>query len=228
MTSFASYSQLQSTISWYANRDDLFAAITNFSPASIDSGIQIAITLAEAMVDRDINSRGGIKYSDTVINSLVLTAATETVTLPTDFRSVTSFMLTTDPFRVLIPMSPNQLFSTYTSATVTGFPVAYSVIGTNTAYLRPLPDSSYQVRLIYKAALAALSAANTSNWLLVNAPQVYLSASMMQLAMMLENDTALVKWKGYYDQALDDLMGDDRQTRWTGVNPTPQPYGYIA
>lgn len=228
MASFGSYAQLQSSVSWYANRDDMFTAITNFSPAAIDSGVQISIALAETMADRDINSRGGIKYAETVNNALTATGGVETITLPSDFRSVSSFMLTTDPYRVLTPLSPNQLFSTYTSATVTGAPQAYAIVGTGTAYVRPVPDSSYTLRLIYKAALAGLSTANTSNWLLANAPQVYLSASMLQLSMMLENDAGVVKWKGFYDQALDDLMGDDRQTRWTGVNPTPVPYGYFA
>lgn len=226
MTSFASYSQLQSSIAWFANRDDLFASITNFSPSTIDSAIQIAIALAETSVDRDINSRGGIKYAETVNNALTLSG--ETLTLPADFRSVSSFMLTTDPFQVLVPMTPNQLFSTYTSASVTGYPTTYAIVGTNTAYLRPVPDGNYTVRLIYKAALAGLSSTNTTNWLLTNAPQVYLGASMVELSIMLENDAALVKWKGYYDQKMDDLMGDDRMTRWTGVNPTPQPYGAVA
>ena len=222
------YAKLQSAVSWYGNRDDLFSAITNFSPAAIDSGVQICIALAETSVDRDINSRGGIKYAETVTNALVTVATTETMALPADFRSASSFMLTTDPYNVLVPMTPNQLFATYTSATVTGKPTAYAVTGTATAYLRPVPDSAYTTRLIYKAALAGLSNANPSNWLLANAPQVYVAAAMVELAVMLENDSALVKWKGYYDQKLDDLMGDDRMTRWTGVNPTPQPYGYIA
>ena len=224
----STYTQLQSAVSWYANRDDLFPAITNFSPAAIDSGVQICIAMAETSVDRDINSRGGIKYSETVTNALTMTGGSETLTLPTDYRSVTSFMVTANPFKVLKFLTPNQLFGTYTSSTVTGIPEACAVVGTNTLYLRPVPDSSYPTRLIYKAALTPLSTSNPTNWLLTNAPQVYLGAAMVELAVMLENDGALVKWKGYYDQKMDDFMGDDRQTRWTGVNPTPQPFGAIA
>lgn len=228
MASFSNYSQFQSVVSWYANRDDLFAAITNFSPAAIDSAVQIAIALAEQRVDRDINSRGGIKYSETVNNALVTTGAVETVTLPADFRSASAFMLTTDPFRVLKPMTATDLFSVYTSSTVTGYPEAYAVVGTNTAYLRPVPDGVYSSRLIYKAALAPLTSLNISNWLLANGPQIYLSATMLELSMMLENDDRLQFWKGNYDQCMDDFMGDDRQTRWAAVDATPRPYGAIA
>lgn len=222
------YAKLQSAVSWYANRDDLFAAITNFSPASIDSGIQIAIALAETSVDRDINSRGGIKYAETVANNLVTAANSETITLPADFRNASAFMLTTDPFRVLKVRSAVDLFGLYTSATITGPPEAYAVVGTNTAYLRPVPDSVYSTRLIYRAALAALSDANPSNWLLANAPHIYIGASMVELAIMLKNDDRLQFWKGYYDQKMNDFMGDDRQTRWAAVDATPRPLGAIA
>lgn len=226
--SLSTYAQLQSTISWYANRDDLFSAITNFSPASIDSAVQQAIALAETSVDRDINARGGIKYAETVINTLTTTANTETITLPTGYRSATAFMLTTDPYQVLSLKNAKDLFALYTSATVTGKPEAFAIVGTNTAYLRPVPDGTYSTRLIYKAALAALSDTNTSNWLLANAPQVYIGASMVELCIMLENDDRLQFWKGYYDQKMNDFMGDDRQTRWAAVDATPRPYGAIA
>ena len=222
-----SYLKLQSAVSFYANRDDLFAAITNFSPAAIDSAVQIAISFAETSVDRDINSRGGIKYAETLTNTLVTAGGIETVTLPTDFRSASAFMLTSNPFQVLGVKSSLDLISLYTSSTITGAPEAYAIVGTNTAYLRPVPDGIYTMRLIYKAKLAPLSSTNTSNWLLVNAPDVYVAATMIELCIMMENDDRLQFWKGYYDQKLDDLMGDDRQTRWTAVDATPRPVGNI-
>lgn len=215
-------------VSWYANRDDLATAITNFSPAAIDTPVQMAIALAEQRADRDINSRGGIKYAQTVTNSLATAGSTETVTLPTDFRSADAFMLTTDPYQVLGQRTERDLFTTYTSATVTGYPEAFAVIGTNTAYLRPVPDGVYTTRLIYKAALTPLSSTNTSNWLLVNGLQIYLGASMLELALMFKNDDRTQFWKGYYDQAMDDFMGDDRQTRWAAVVPVARPPGVIA
>lgn len=223
-----SYAKLQSAVSWYANRDDLFAAITNFSPASIDSAVQQAIALGEITADFDINSRGGIKYAETVNNALVTVSQTETVTLPTDFRSVVAFMLTSDPFQILTQKNPKDLFGTYTSATVYGKPEAFAIVSTATAYLRYVPDGIYTMRLIYRAKLAALSSTNTSNWLLANAPHVYIAAAMVELCIMLENTDKLQFWKGYYDQKMNDFMGDDRQTRWTAVDATPRPYGAIA
>ncbi len=215
-------------LAWYINRDDLTTAITNFSPASIDSAIDMVIALGEQTADRDINARGGIKYAETVTNSLVTAANTETITLPTDFRSASVFMLTTDPFQVLVSLNAKDLFATYTSSTVTGKPEAFAVVGTNTAYLRYVPDGIYTTRLIYKAALTPLSATNTSNWLLANGLQVLLGACMLELCMLLENEERLQFWKGYYDQKMNDFMGDDRMTRWTAVDARPNIYGAIA
>lgn len=223
-----SYAKLQSTVAWFGNRDDIFAAITNFSPAAIDSAAQIAIAFAEGILDTDINSRGGTKYAETVNNSLVTTGGTETVTLPSDFQQVVSFALTTDPYQVLKVKTPDDLFGTYPSVSATGKPEAYTIIGQNTAYLRYVPDNSYTLRLIYMAKLTPLSNTNTSNWLLANAPQLYTAAAMVQLCVMMENDDRLPTWQAAYTVALNNLMGTDRMTRWAGVNPTPQPVGLVA
>lgn len=224
-----SYLKLQSLCSFYANRDDLAVAVTNFSPAAIDTPIQMAIALAENRVDRDINARGGVKYAQTVNSSLTTTASTETLTLPTDFRSQEMLAISASGlYTVLTFKNPKDLFTLYPSTTLTGAPEAFTVIGTGTAYLRPVPDVAYATRLIYKAALTPLSSTVTSNWLLVNGLQVYLSASMLELAMMMKNDERIQFWKGYYDQAMNDFMGDDRQTRWAGIDATPRPVGQIA
>lgn len=215
-------------MSWYANRDDLFSAISNFAPASIDSAVQQAIALAEVTADLDINSRGGIKYAETVTNSLTTTLHSETITMPTGFRSIIAFMLTTDPFNVLVQKNPKDLFATYTSSTVYSVPEAFCLVGATTMYLRWVPDGVYSTRLIYRAALSGLSTTNTTNWLLAYAPHVYIGAAMVELCIMLENTEKLQFWKGYYDQKMNDFMGDDRQTRWTGIDATPRPYGAIA
>ncbi len=228
--SIDSYSKLQSAVAWYSNRDDIFAAITNFSPAAIDSAIQIAIASAEVGIDADIASRGGIKYAETVNNSLSTTGAVEFVALPAGFKSVKSFMLTTTPFRVLTPKTPNDLFGLYPNRSLTGYPEAFAIVGSSTAYFGPVPDGSYTLRLIYNASLVsvALSSTNASNWLLANNFMLYIDRAMYELCIMMENDERLQFWKGKYDQDMDDFMGDDRMTRWTAVDATPRPIGSIV
>ncbi len=228
--SIDTYAKLQSAVAWYANRDDLFAAITTFSPAAIDSAVQIAIAAAEVTVDADIASRGGIKYAETVSNALTATANVETVAMPAGFKSAKAFMITSSPpYQILTPKNSPELFALYPDI-VPGKPAAYSIVGQSTAYLRPIPDTTYNLRLIYNSSLVsvALSNTNTSNWLLANNFIVYLGAAMVELCIMLENDQRLQFWKGYYDQKVSDMMGDDRMTRWTAVDATPRPIGSIV
>jgi hypothetical protein len=215
------YDKLQATLADTVNRDDLSADVTTFSPAQIDGMIKRAIAYGTATIQRDILSRGGHKSMETVNNALTTTSGSETVTLPSDFGSVRAFMLTTNPYAVLEFVDPTTLFTQYPSTT-TGKPEKYTIIGAGTVYLRPIPDSStYGIRLVYYAHIPVLSSSQTTNWLLTSHPDIYVAAGMVELCIYLENDDRLQFWKGYYDQKLNDLMGDDRNTRWSAVPTKP-------
>jgi hypothetical protein len=214
------YNKLQAAIADTVNRDDLSADVTSFSPAQIDGAIKRAIAYAEKAIQRDIVARGGTKHMETVKNSLITTAGQETVSLPSDFLGARVLAVTGDPTRVLEFVDPNTLFIQYPNA-ATGEPEKYTIIGTNTAYVRPVPDRAYALRLIYTAAIPALSAEQTYNWLLLNAPDLYIGAAMLELCIYLENDDRLQFWKMYYDERLNALLGDDRNSRWSAVPVKP-------
>lgn len=215
-----SYDKLQAHIADRINRDDLSAAVTAFSPAALDSEIQRAIELAEERVSHDILSRGGIKYMETVKDDTDTGGGVETVSLPTDFSGLRSLAITTNPLVILTAYpDPNALFKAFPGQD-TGQPRAYSIVGNRTAYLRPIPDAAYDLRIIYYATLPALSASNTSNWLLENAVGVYEGAALVEICMQLESDR-LQFWEGFYKQKLNDLMGDDRMTRYAGTPAKP-------
>jgi hypothetical protein len=221
------YAKLQSAIADTVNRDDLVSDVTSFSPSTIDGMIKRAIEYATHSVNRSIASRGGVKHQETVSNSLTTTSGSETVTLPTDFTGARTFYLSTDPITILEFVDPTTLFTQYPDSS-TGKPAKYTIVGTNTAYLRPIPDSTYSMRLIYYAKLAALSDSATSNWLLTYGPDVYIAAAMIELCFYLENDERLQYWKGKLDEGLNDLMGDDRQVRWAAVPVKPNLQVSIA
>lgn len=221
------YDKLQAAVADTVNRDDLSADVTTFSPAQIDGAVKRSIAFAEATIRRDIASRGGNKNMETVSNSLTTTAGQETVSLPSDFGSARVFALTGSTYTVLEFVDANTLFSQYPSTT-TGQPEKYTLVGSNTAYLRPVPDTAYTLRLIYSAALPSLSSSQTTNWLLTNHPDIYIGAAMLELCIYLENDDRLQFWKGYYDQKMNDLMGDDRETRWAATPAKPNLQVAIA
>ncbi len=221
------YNKLQSAIADTVNRDDLSVDVTAFSPAQIEGAIKRAISYAEKAIQRDIVSRGGTKHMETVKNTLSTTAGQEIILLPPDFLGVRMLAITSDPMRVLEFTDPNTLFVQYPSG-ATGQPEKYTLVGTNTAYVRPVPDRGYPLRLIYTAALPALSTEQTANWLLLNAPDLYIGAAMLELCIYLENDDRLQFWKMYYDERLNALLGDDKNSRWSAVPVKPSVQVSIA
>ena len=121
--------------------------------------------------------------------TLSTVASTETLALPTDFIMPRSLALSsTSQNGTLDYRTPAQYSEEFQSSN-TGVPRVYTVINT-TLYLQPIPSAIYTIRMFYNARLAALSNANTTNWLLTKSPSVYLYAALVQAAIYCRQDAA--------------------------------------
>jgi hypothetical protein len=63
--------------------------------------------------------------------------------------------------------------------------------------------------MTYYAKPQALDAGNSSNWLLLKAPDVYLWGSLKASAPWLEDDARIQVWETLYQQALSELRRTD-------------------
>ena len=217
--SIENYNDLQAHLADTINRTDLSDAVTTFSPTSLDSQIVRAISLAEQRIQNDLMSKGGIGHMETVDDTVNTVGGTEAITIPKGFLALRTMAITTNPYQVLQGYGDiNSLFNTFPGL-ANSKPQAYAIVGTNTAFLRPIPDAAYDLRIIFYKALDKLSASTTSNWLLENGVGVYVGASMVELCMYVQDYNATQIWESYYDAKLADLMRDDRVTRF-GVVPT--------
>ena len=215
--SISNYNELQSHLADMVNRKDLSDAVSDFSPASLVSQIKRAIYAAEERVQNDIMSRGGISHMENVDDSVNTVGGTEVITMPTGFLGLRSMAITTNPYKLLQGyVDINSLFNTFPHTT-TGKSRAYSIVGTNKAYLRPIPDGSYDLRIIFYKALDNLSASVSTNWLLENGLNAYVGAAMVQLSLYLQAQAGMQYWESVYDANLADLMRDDRVTRFAVV-----------
>ena len=79
----------------------------------------------------------------------------------------------------------------------------------------PAPDSgsAYTGELTYYASIPALSAGNTSNWLLVDSPDIYLYGALLQSAPYLQDDQRLNIWAAIYQRLIEDLKVSDERSR---------------
>jgi hypothetical protein len=186
------YTELKASVADWLNRTDLTSVVPDF------------IALAEAQIERTLRTRQMIVRATASID-------TEYSAVPADFLETKSIKLNTNPVTALTFESIDALdalkSTTYISA---GKPQYFSIVGGQIRVL-PVPDSTYTAELIYYAKLTKLSASVASNWLLSQAPDVYLYGSLMQAAPYLKDDARIPVWAAIYTRGLEELqIADDR------------------
>ena len=196
--SFATYSDLQTSIANYLARSDLTSIIPDF------------ITLAENRLRRELRIRQMLKSVTTAT-----VASDATVELPSDFLEVRDFVVQTNPLTPLSYSSPSSL-SNDPRASQVGVPRSYTILA-NDFLLSPVPDGVYTARLLYYAAPAYLSGANTSNVFLNVAPDGLLYGALVEAEPYLMNDARINTWGSMYDRAISSLIKSDEEGQFSGV-----------
>ena len=196
--SLSTYSDLQTSIANYLARSDLTSIIPDF------------ITLAENRLRRELRIRQMLKSVTTAT-----VASDATVELPNDFLEVRDFVVQTNPLTPLSYSSPSSL-SNDPRASQVGVPKSYTILA-NDFLLSPVPDGVYTARLLYYAAPAYLSGANTSNVFLNVAPDGLLYGALVEAEPYLMNDARINTWGSMYDRAISSLTKSDEEGQYSGV-----------
>lgn len=181
------YATLVTAVGNWIERDDLADRIPEF------------IALAEGVANRKLDTRQ--MYTRNA--SFTIDSVTES--LPTGFDGVVSFKLNTTPTVQLVSRKADDfddpLEASFTSS---GKPRYYTIIG-DTFVFSPSPDSAYTATLIYRTRLTALSAVNTTNWLLTAYPDVYLHGAMAFAHQYLEDAAMEAKFMAAFLAGLSDI-----------------------
>jgi hypothetical protein len=148
---FTTYSDLKTTIASYLARSDLTAMIPTF------------IQLAELRLRRELRTRQML-----VVATANTTGGDSTVGLPTDFLEMRDIHVNTNPITTLSYSAPNSFYNS-NRATESGKPTDYTVLATE-LQLSPIPDSTYQLQMLYYAQPYFLSDSNQGNVFLTNFP----------------------------------------------------------
>lgn len=196
--SFATYSDLQTSIGNYLARSDLTSQIPDF------------ITFAENRLRRELRIRQMLKSVTTAT-----VKADSTVELPSDFLQVRDFVVVTNPLTPLSYSSPSAL-SNDPRASEVGVPRSYTILASE-FQLSPIPDAVYTVKMLYFAAPAYLSASNTTNVFLTTSPDALLYASLIEAEPYLMNDARINTWGTMYDRAIGSLTKSDEEGQYSGV-----------
>jgi hypothetical protein len=196
--SFATYSDLQTSIANYLARSDLTSIIPDF------------ITLAENRLRRELRIRQMLK---SVTTSTV--SGDATVELPSDFLEIRDFVVMTNPIQPLSYSSPSSLSNDLRTSEV-GVPLSYTILASE-FQLAPAPDGIYTLKMLYFAAPPYLSSSNVSNVFLNVAPDGLLYGALVEAEPYLMNDARINTWGSMYDRAITSLIKSDEEGQYSGV-----------
>src|SRR3990172_4256801 len=193
---------------------ELKSAVANWLARAGDSTVTDNagdfIMLAERRINRSLRLRA-------MEERATATVSTEYVALPTGFLEMRNFQLNTNPITRLEPMSGEQIDTIWAGST-TGRPRVYCILN-DELQLRPAPDSGYTAEMAYWKAFDALSDAATSNWLLANAPDLYLWGALAEAAPFIGDVEAGPLWEARFQAAMKALQDSDDRGKWSGATP---------
>lgn len=167
---FATYSDLQSSIASWLNREDLTSAVPDF------------IALAEARFNRELRTLQMVKRATAETSD-------EFVAVPADWLEAKDLSIADLPLAYITP----EKLGEWKYVNVTGKTRYYTIVG-GSFELFPAPSDDVTVEMAYYAKIPALSVSNTSNWLLAKAPDLYLYGSLQQAAPYIMDDERLPLW----------------------------------
>ena len=172
--------------------------------ATLIARIPTFIQLFEAKMNRMLFVPQMEKRSTTTVDTG--SAEPEFITLPTDFQTMRTVRLGGVAGKPRLSfMTPTQLEDyRYSTDNIPGQPTYFSVVG-NELELGPTPNDAYTIEMIYRANIGPLSDSNTSNWLLLLAPDLYLYGALLESAPYIKEDGRIQTWAAGVSTALNDL-----------------------
>ena len=191
------YAELKTAIANWLNRDDLTDRIPEF------------ITMAEANLNRDLRHYKMVERVDATLDSRY-------VQLPNNWVETLRFSITSTPtYRLELASLDDMLEFRENTSDTSGIPRYYAHVG-ESIEVYPTPDAERTMQLTYYEEIPALSDSNTYNWLLQDAPDVYLYGSLVHSAPFLLDDARLGTWANLYATALSSLQASSDRTRFAG------------
>ncbi len=192
-----SYSTLKTAVSNWLDRDDLTDRLPEF------------ISLAESTFNRVLR----IRAMETTVSDTTPSGSKEDA-LPTGYLQMREIHLTTSPVASLAYITPEIMYRIRAGST-SGKPNAYTIVGDNILF-GPTPDDAYTYSITYYKSFDALSDSTATNWLILNAPDLYLYGTLLQAEPFLMNDERVPLWERGMRQVINDLQEQDDKDRHSG------------
>ena len=193
------YTELKASIADFLNRDDLTTVIPDF------------ITLAESQINRDVRH-----WKMEARSSGQQSAADEYMQIPADWVETIRLHLTGTGTSAVNLISRDAMADKRQKNEDTSGTVMYYTHADGQFQLYPTPSADTDFELLYIQKLDALSGSNADNWLLLEAPDVYLYGALIHSAPYLVEDERVAMWAQMYSAAVARLNEASESARFSG------------
>jgi len=203
MGTITNYATLQSAIADYLNRADLTAQIQTF------------IQFAEA----DLNTR--LRSREMIVNATA-TSDGQFVALPPDWLEAINMMIVggQSPLRYITPDEADTIIKAQTYTSTRFYSMTTGIIE-----LVPPAVNDITIDMVYYGKIPALSTANTTNWLLTKAPDVYLYGALTHAAPFLMDDQRMGVFSQIYLARVQSLQDESQKALHSGSPLISRPRG---
>ena len=191
------YAELQTAVANWLDRDDLTARIPEF------------IALAEARFNRVLRLRS--MESKQTASTI---AAQRNYNLPASYIQMRNFQLNTNPITTLSYVTP-EIYDRLWGGSQGGTPKFYTIVADEIS-LGPVPGSVITMEMLFYKRFTDLSDAAPTNWLLTNAPDIYLYGSMLEAEPFIMNDERVSLWSSALSEAVSQIQEQDNKDRHSG------------
>ena len=193
----SNYTELQTAVANWLDRDDLTARIPEF------------IALAEARFNRVLRLRSmEAKYTANTV------AAQRNLALPAGYIQMRNFQVNTSPLTTLSYVTP-EIYDRLWGGSTGGTPKFYTILANEVSF-GPIPGSVMEVEMLFYKKFDNLSGSVATNWLITNAPDIYLYGSMLEAEPFIMNDERVQLWAQALQQGVSDLQEQDNKDRHSG------------
>lgn len=163
----------------------------------------------------ELNEGNGIRAMEATLSGTT-DPILGTIPVPADFLSLKNATVAVSGGLVTLEgKDANWIYSAFPNRTAQGIPQCIARDGANFIF-GPFPDTVYTVSGTYYQRATALSAQNTTTWMVSQIPLTFLSACMIEAAKFLK-DTALAQsYMAEFTDRLNDVVDADRAGNYAG------------
>jgi hypothetical protein len=193
----STYSELNTAVANWLDRDDLTDRIPEF------------IALCEARFNRLLRIRA-MEYKQTAST----VAGQRNLALPAGFIQMRNLQMNASPIVPMQYVTP-EIYDRLYGSTSTGTPEMYTIIA-DEMQLGPIPASVQTIEMLFYKKFDALTSVASTNWMIINAPDVYLYGCLLEAEPFIMNDPRVQLWATAFKQSISDMQEQDNKDRHSG------------